>query len=515
MMCSARSPGNFLSWIVTASVVALVISVPSTTRASEPGGDVSDQILLDITPVPVGMGALFVPTLTSSSKEAPVLVFRGDDRAAISETGTRIILPPGEYRVVTGQGPMELRPSTTVRVSDSGTAAVEPFFGAIRIQSIDSNSGRPISTSWALDVEDREVAQGSTDAEGDLDASETIFVRPGVVKLRLPNTKTELELRVAAGELVDYRVVMEDRRFLRGEYATSPLEYTESWWRLRWTVGADLALNYSRNRLSSFNGEYLQLGVFSDAEFGIDHQNHLAVVNFTIDESWLGLSGQHGASVPVRKLVDEAKASLMYNYRIGRIFGPYARVSAQTSLFETRFYAEQETTIERGEQTATLGAGGELALMEGFSPLYLQQGGGLSLTVVDNEILNIGARGGVALRQHRFGGGDFIDEASADGRLRLEGLRDRNYLGLEGHAGIGLRLASSFRINAGLDLFVPNVQIIDDAAFEPIYGFTGLAEVSVNRLLSVVYRTMLSRPNLQAPREDFHGVSLRIQHALF
>ncbi len=129
----------------TLAVRALVAALLSVTSAhAQPAGvgarldtyeagSARDQLDVDVTPIPVGMGALMVQSLTDASLEPPVLVYLGDERVARGRTGERIVVPPGEYRVVVGHGPLDRRASTRVRVVEGMTVPTPPFVGAVRI----------------------------------------------------------------------------------------------------------------------------------------------------------------------------------------------------------------------------------------------------------------------------------------------------------------------------------------------------------------------------------------------
>lgn len=492
------------------SLIAVVCAQGIIADSHAQAPDAEAQLILDTTTVPIGMGAFFVPSITS--QEARFTVTRDGGRVSLGETGTRVVLPPGRYDITLNNPRPDVSPRATVDVKEGATSVVDPFYAAFRVESIDETNGRRLETSWHLIQEGQEVYSGTTAEEGN---AEFVFVRPGEMSLGLTNQDVQIALKAAPGEVVEYRVTLSDGRFRRGGFANEPVAVQDEWWRLRWTIGADVAFNSSRNQVSNFNGEYLQLGVFTDAQLGIDVNNHLAVLDFGIDEAWVGLSSQYGASLPSRKLVDDARASILYNYRLGRIAGPYARAGVRTSIFATRFYAEEDTTIQReGQANTTVPAGEELTLLEGFAPLYLNQGAGFQFTVVDNETIDIGFRTGVGLRQHRFDGGDYVDQF-ASRTLRLLRLEDEDLMGLEGGAMVGLRLAHSFRIKGDLELFVPDSQILDGEDFKPIYRFTGLGELSVNSFVSLVYRVSIAQPTLQTPSSLFQGLSLRLQHTLF
>ena len=84
--------------VLVAVMLGVTLTDTTEAMAQEQGanldsfqmGKLQDQLELDVTPVPVGMGALFVPSLTDPTLEPRVIVFSGVDRVASGTTGKRI-----------------------------------------------------------------------------------------------------------------------------------------------------------------------------------------------------------------------------------------------------------------------------------------------------------------------------------------------------------------------------------------------------------------------------------------
>ncbi len=493
----------------------MLLLLPSALQAQPSeeysANDISEQMALDVTPVPVGKGALFFERLSSVGTESPVVVEYDGRRVATSRTGKRIILPPGEYTAFVGSGPKELRASRDIRVVDGVTTPVEAFYGGISLHAVDSE-GEPIRVEYQI----RQLGSSVVDTA-------TVIDDPVVVSLLQPREAvieledgTELTVEIVAGKHLEYRIVFDGPRFAK----MLPLDSTfkpdpEQWWRARWTIGANVSLNDTSNQISNFNGSYLQVGVFSDTELGVDHLNHLALLNIGIDQSWVGVSTDSGADVPLRKLIDHVDTELLYTYRLARIFGPYVRAKMHTSLFETNYYAAQDTTFEvDGQTVGSVPANSDRRLVDPFAPLYLQETAGLSVTAVDNDVVSLITRFGGGFRQHYFADGLFV-EGEQSNVVTMKQLRDEDFIGLAAGFGAGLRLSRAVRLEVDGDLFIPSDQVTGDENFDAIFEFNGLGEFAINNFASVVYRASIASRTNQTPVSIYQSLSFRLQHNLF
>lgn len=506
-MTKIENLANVLGVLVLLLLPAVAAAQPAD---EEPSEELSQQIALDVTPVPVGKGALFFERVSSTGAESPVVIEYDGRRVATSVTGRRIVLPPGEYKAFVGSGPQELRASRDVRVVDGVTTPVEAFYGGISLHSVDSE-GDPIEIEYQLRQFGSAVVEAQTSED---DPAVVSLLQPGAAVIEFEDD-TELTVQIVAGQHHEYRIVFDGPRFAKMLPLDSEFEPEDKWWRARWTIGADVSFNDTSDQIANFNGSYLQVGVFSDTQVGVDYRNHLALLEIGIDQSWVGVSTDYGAEIPNRKLIDDVDVELLYNYRLARIFGPFVRAKLHTSLFETNYYAAQDSVFEvDGQDVGTVPADTERRLMEPFSPLYLQETAGLSLTAVDNDVVTLIGRAGGGFRQHYFSDGLFVEGEDAN-VVSLTRLENEDFYGLSAGIGAGLRLSQSVRLDVDGDLFLPSDQVTGDEDFDAIFELNGLAEFAISSFASVVYRaTVASRTN-QTPVSVYQGLSLRLQHNLF
>jgi hypothetical protein len=517
-------------WLALGAMVALcgpnnAIADDGAALDAYEVGKLEDQLALDLTPVPVGMGALFIPSLTDPTLEPRVQVFSGAQRVALGSSGKRIVLPPGRYKVVFGQGELASRSSLDVDVLDGVTTPINAFFGAVRVTAVNPD-GRPIAQRYTISTLDgsrRWDSQRTSDV-ADYAATPSWILPPGRYVLTLGTNTESREGRfvfvVHPGEVLRYQLVVEDDKLLRTEFAQKQLVVEPSIFKLEWVIGADLGLDRTARQLSTFNGDALRIGAFTRARVGIDTGNNLALLTVRLDESWVGLEAGAGRGLPLQKINDELNLELLYNYRLGGILGPYVRATGRTAFFDTEIYPDAPTTLittnSAGEQaTEQLGRGDTVRLMSGFYPLILQQGGGLGLSLLNNEYIEFNMRGGVAARQARYRNGRLITEV--DGNVvNAILLDDKNLYGAEGTAELGLHFGGVFNYMTYLDVFIPQEQIFNGAERLPVYRWGNTVTLSVGRFAAIVYDGLLHRDDPQIEDLQFrHSLSLRLQHTLF
>lgn len=519
---------------VGALVCLIASATPNTSKAEQPqglvayeAGSIQDQLELDITPIPVGMGALFVPSLTNSKVEPKVVVFHEGERVASGSTGKRIVLPPGQYTVAVAQGDSLGRAEATIEVIDGVTSPVTDFFGGVRVEAVDRD-GRPIEEAYLLKSLDGKLIYGKGRSSGSTSYSDTQtwLLPPGDYVLVLgAHAERETErfaFSLHADEVLRYRMVVDDDRLASVDFAKEQIEFAPSIWKFSWVIGADLGLERTSQQLSTFNGQSLRLGAQTDANVGLDTGRHLAALNVGLDESWLSFEPEHGRGLEMQKLSDELSVELLYNYRLGGILGPYVRATGRTSFFDTTFVAGQDTRLEiestNGDvATQDVAMGESTVLLEGFSPLVTQQGAGVGLTLLNNDHVTFFARAGVAAWQANYNGGVMITDSDASqSTLALARLDDKRLFGMEGTSGLKLKLGQVFSYTTTIDAFIPQDQVFMQADFSPGMRWNNTVALQLGRFAALVYDASVHRDDPQIQDYQFRqNLSVRLQHTLF
>jgi len=475
------------------------------------------------------MGAIFIPSPTSPDREPLVIVLRAGSRIASARTGQRVVLPPGEYEVVVGSGPMAERARQTVEVREGITAPVAPFFGSLRVSLVD-RKGQPIDGEYVV----ARVGGGDAAVLGPFEVEGAERYRPGPTLLLKPGTyvvavgdepdaaEGRVAIRVSAGETMRYRLVVDDGdRLLRADLADTEVTYEPSIWRLRWLIGADVMLGYRNETLSGFNGGVIMLDAFTSFEGGVDTQNHLALVAIKANQSLIGLDSQNGISTPIQSLINEATGELSYSYRLARIVGPYVRGIAWTSFVPNGYYPENDSVVttrtESGTvvSTETAPQGDRLSMFDALAPTIVQESAGFGVSPVDTRTVNLTMRGGFAARQTFYLGGRHLEDVSGTqiGMLELE---DRFDYGPELTAKFGLRLASNLTYETRFEGFVPGDQIVDGADFKPLVRWDNTLGLRLNDFASLVYDGSVRQMHVPiVPIQTSHTLTVRLHYAIF
>ncbi len=502
------------------AVLGLSASVSAQELRSYEAPSPEDQLDMDVTAMPDGQGAIFVPSLTESRLEPAIIVSIDGERVAVGRTGQRLVVPPGDYEVTAGTGPADERATTTVRVGAGETTLVEPFFTAVRVQAID-RAGAPQEVFYSLSHNDRMFGSWETSSEAQFAGSSVLFVPAGTFTLGLgtsvDDNASAVTIPARAGDLLNYRLIVDGDDIFRAELATEDLEYEPSIWRYRWTVGVDGALQETGGSIRGYRGRSLRVGVFTEASIGIDTGNHVAQLNLELDESWVGYDSEYGPDLPFQKLTDEASAELLYNYRLGGIIGPYMRGMASTSFFATEvdFETDSEVVQQETGEIENFGRDDTLRLVEPFAPTFLQQGAGVSINTLERPRVNLLVRGGLAARQAFFRDARYVVDVD-ENRLEVIDLEDNNSVGGEFTALARFRPTNAVRLDAGLEVFLPQNQLFGDENLRPVYRLSGLMNMRITNFASLIYRFSMARDDVQIDGpQSFHGMSLRLQHSFF
>jgi len=522
-----------MSALASRALVALwSVALAPAALAADPGPDLPEaadaesQLALDVTPVPAGMGALFVASASRPELEPMIHVYAGDERVATAAIGKRIPLPTGRYTVVAGQGPMEWRARTEVAIEAGETTLAPPFFGAVRVTAIDRYD-RATAARYVIASADGQRIYGPerTSDDAAYRATRTWLLPPGRYHLALGGDAASSTNRVAmvvgAGERASYRMVVDGQRLLRTEFADRPLDVRDSIWRVDWVIGGSLALDRAKGQLSGFSGDALRLGAFTRLEAGIDVGDHLALFQLALDQDWVGLEHDFGRGLPFQKLTDLAQAELLYNYRLGAIIGPYVRARVRTSFFGTEIHPEDPVTVEVIRPDGSrygfdAGPGDAIELMPSLAPTILQESVGMGLTIWDDDVLTVIVRAGAAARQQLYGdGARYLSRVDGD-RIELTQLDDVSEFGLEASASIRLRLGELLGLQSSFDSFASFDRTFGGDPFRPVFFWDNSVTLRMSTWATLVYQLILHKDDARLDAiQTRQSLNLRFQYAIF
>jgi len=517
---------RYLLPFVVGSVIASLASSSRTARAADADAPpLDDQVIEDVTPLPAGMGAIFVPVLTTSSQEPPVVVQSDGERIASGETGSRIVLPPGAYRVLVGTGEDEDRASIDVRVRRGQVTIVKPFFGAVRINVVDPD-GKPHAGDYVVASADGRRPYGTVTMEVGPKAKKppTLVLPPGHYIVALGTneraTTDTFAFTITAGEVVRYRLVVDSSdHVIRTEFGDDPAQQQESLFRVRWTLGASGSMIRSVNTLTGVQGDAIIVDAFSRFEGALATRQHLASLRLNVDQRVIALDDRLGGSVPARAYTNDVEGELLYNLRVAGVIGPYARALSRTALMATEYRSAEAMNVVTRDQnqnvvsTQAIGPLTQVRLLDPIHPLTFQEGVGAAITVVDAQAVTLVARGGGAARQAIYDGGRFIVGRNP-ATLDLQRLEDRSEFGGEATAILGIRVSQNLDLESRFDSFVPSDQF--GKTLVPVFRWDNAATFRLGQYVSVAYRISLRRDEVVLPElQTLQSLGLRFNYAIF
>lgn len=507
-------------------------ALSSTALAAEPTDGAAlparDQSETDITVIPDGMGAIFVPGLEARTPESVTVVVMFEGRIlATGRPGRRIVVPPGHYRVLVGEGRLDHRPAVELDVADGVTTRPVATYGVLRVSVVDP-SGRPVEEDFSVGAVDAQRTFGPFRPEGRAGERPSIglYLPAGRYTLALGSNPRAEEgssaVVVAAGEVAQMRMVVDDRRLLRTEFGESEPLKSPSSWKVTWVIAADGSLASKSNQVGGWNGQALTLGLYSKFSLAFDSGRHLAKLDVSADESAVGITASPSGSAefPLQKLTDDLRAEVLYNYRVGGAIGPYVRAVGYTSLLPTKYYAG------RGLDATTFGPDGQITRTERFeagqnyrlfpelAPFIAQEGAGVG-TAYEGDALRFALRGGAAARQGMFFDGRYVQSVNGD-TIQLTQLGDVHTFGAEATAMLGFRIRGMLDLDSRLDAFLGEDQFATvfkgEGTYRPVYRWDNSATLRLGKYVSLIY-TLGLRRDAQAVENDQIAQSLRLRLA--
>ena len=425
------------------------------------------QLKADTTPVPSGMGAVFVPAMSNGIDEPETLVYQGSQRVASGLNGTRIILAPGDYVLRIGSGPLDQMMSVPVSVTAGNTTLVPVVWSGIMIEVVDRNNVPHRGSYELIQVSDRQpytVGFGADTLLGE--RIRTILLAPGLYRIVRPGAnyraRTDFStVDVPAASMVYFKLVLDpdDGRLLGGG-VVPPEEMgvvsEGSAWTRRITVGLGLPIASTDNVVGATN----QTSIGADMTFDTyviynKNKNYWATI-FEIEQGFVRIDPQDTEALPVQKTIDRVRFDTIYTRFWSPFVGPYVRFGLLTNFFESNVLVTEPTVVTKrfldGTTTADLLSANEDFKVGGpFAPVLLREGAGFNFRLIRARVSSLDWRVGLGFRQSRFRGA-FVQDSAGPNVLAYSEVESFNETGLETTI-VGTVRLGRLMLNTNLDLF--------------------------------------------------------------
>ncbi|MBU1428928.1 PqiC family protein [Myxococcota bacterium] len=483
----------------------------------QPSEDDHPQLLKDDTPMPMGFGAIFLPTLSAREGEPIVTVVNEDTQQTIEgRMGRRLVLPPGRYDVRFGSGAVEQQLKAKARVEAGRVTLVEARWSALEVVVLDERFVPFRGSYEVIRMENREdfgVGFGADEQIGE--ENKIWLLKPGLYKIiRAGGTyrdRTDFAtVRLVEGALTRFTLVQDpiSGDFLGAGEVLRDEEDRDRAWRLRGVLGGDVAFNQD-DRVGEEGGWSLSLSLFFDGALRFQRDAHLWQTRLELEEEQFNPPEGNR----FRNLRDRLYLHTIYTYHALPWFGPYVRSGVESKLLSR--YEE----FEEPRDVRELDADGALSkphiqvervqLGGPFSPVSLLEGAGGNFKVLRKRQVELDFRLGLGARQ------SFARESFDYNEGTLIPIQDKRIEGVEATILTRANLTRWVILNSEFEGLYPF-----GADDDPYFSWRNQVSLRLAHFVSLNYRFNAVRdPNLGVIDDEEikkeHDVQLRFSLTLF
>jgi hypothetical protein len=496
------------------------------------------QLWADLTEIPVGKGAVFVPSITGPEFEPPAMLV--SDAEVISvPLGQRFIVDPGQYVVVVSAGSPAQGVSQAIDVKEGETTMVPVTWGAVRIEVTDDHRIPHRGSYEIISAETREVIGtgfGADTLQGEI--LQTWLLAPGLYRLvkvgrDFRALKDYATVHVPEAGFVRYRLVLDEDTgeflgagvLLPDEFGTA-MRADQRWFRSM-VVGFDGSLVKSQNVVGAVNQTQYAASAYADAQLAFTSLPHQFSSLLQIEEGVSQVIPQQGSPQPMLKATDRLRADLLYTYSLEGRTGPYVRNSADSQAFPTEVLANEDSTVlitrvDGTEDLLELSANETLRTAEAGYPTLFREGVGINTSFLEkNRSTNFNLRLGYGMRQNLYGGALVLDDNDNTDEIEYRAVDTWFEQGVEATIVASLRLPGWVVYATDIELFVPfqSFELQTGPGEErilPAISWRNTLSVRLTRNLALnYYLNVVSEPQVLDKPQVEQSLVLRTSWAVF
>ncbi|MEZ4241652.1 MAG: hypothetical protein R3F59_36995 [Myxococcota bacterium] len=521
-------------------MIASALLAAGIARAQVPSAPVSDvfswtepspeeQLEADRTVIPIGKGAVFVPSITGPLNEPPVILVDAEDDEVIDiPTGQRVLVDPGRYVVIVSSGTPMQGVGTSIEVFEGETTMAPVHWGALRIEVTDDHRVPHRGSYELINATTREpygTGFGADTLQGE--SLMTWLLPPGVYRIVKPGSNYRAlrdfaTVYVPEAGFVRYRLVLDpDTGEFQGSGVLMPDEFgspsdRDHRWFSSLVLGAVGSLAQQQNVVGVNNQLTVAGSLFVDGQVAYNVRKHSVTTLLQVEEGASQIRPQESLPLPLVKTRDRLRLDGLYTFYAKPWLGPYARVTGETQAFGTRVLVTEDTTIGRtwadGSQTEEIvPANQQFFVANAWAPTLMRQGGGLNTRFVNNRWVTLNFRVGLGLRQNLYAGAWVIEDQPRTPEIEYRQVDSFNQEGVEGTIIATARLP-------GWAVYATDIELFGDFADfgRPSVEWRNTFTLRLTRNLSLNYYLNLERvPQVVDTLQLEQSVLLRASWAVF
>jgi len=487
-------------------IILLFLGLCASAQAQQETWDAQParvQLDRDPTIVPVGKGAIFVPSMTNPIAEPLYSIYQHGRLVTSAKTGNCVLAEPGAYEIKIGSGTIAQTMTRTVEVDEGHVTLLEPDWCGLVIDVIDETR-TSVKESYELfyqsNLENYGIGYGVDEELGE--ELRTWLLKPGLYKIvktgqSFYTTVNFATVRLLPGELLKYALVVDSEtgNFIGfGILDETSQETKIKNWKLRSEINGSLLFNL-QNTATEKDQYTLQ--------FLTEWYNYVRYITLThnffsrfiIEE---GLSRQRGETF--RKYGDKVELKSSYAYRFFQRVGPYVRFAFDSKLFSSKHYFDKRQDYVNA-QGDTVRDASDVRLSPSFFPLHLKEGIGASLAIRKSLRLNASLRAGYGARQ------TFVRESYLLSGNTLTPMKESHLTGMEMLLTGDARVTARIAINSEFDMLMPSN---DPKAW--VYDWENRVRMFLTRWVSLDYTLDLFREEGVDELQSEHRILLRFSY---
>lgn len=380
----------------------------------------SQQIADDTIPVHLGMGAVFIPRMSSKNSIEPEITIHereSGNLVASGQTGKKYNLLPGKYVVFISSIP-KISIYKNFTIQEARLTPIIPDWCALKIEVINDNA-KPIRGEYDI-AKTGPLTPIGRGRGRDINLAEELRVwllPAGTYKIIGPGTSYNavsnfLTVRVNRGEFINYSIVQDEttNKILGGGII---LENTQSSISSNWNhsinLGGSIDIGFLKNHKSDSTEKDLKFSMLLYDRLTYRRNkvdlNNLMKIDITLD-----LQENSKDEFTLQTTLDELRLNSIFTYKLFPRVGPYGRIEYTSGILPKRAYrtgedshyfltydeipyADPERKKEKIISDSILPIVDSLSeekdIEPAFSPVNIQSGIGGNVQLLRNRFMNV------------------------------------------------------------------------------------------------------------------------------
>ncbi|MDQ3000572.1 MAG: hypothetical protein M3Y08_04850 [Fibrobacterota bacterium] len=416
---------------------------------------VEEQLSRDRSLIPLGMGALFVPTYTEPRREPEVAVLNRNGKLVKSgQTGQRILLDSGTYTLKFGSGTTIQQLPAEVVIEEGHTTVVPPEWGGLLVETLIAN-GEYFDGRYEVIRMEKWVNYGKGHGlkQERLQDIKVWLLPPGLYRISKPgegfnSLRNYITVQINPGELSQVELVFDKE--VGGDIVAGGIKALNA--RLRvgsyWTYGLRVGGNVNLNRKTDdadIRTENMQVSSDVRLRALFDNVRYLGVSELLLQDNF---SKERGRRFSVTSDIAEVRTNWVR--RFNDWLGPYIRTTVETHIFP-RLIDQDTVFILQPDGSIFADTTRDFRAEPPFDPIRFREGAGVNVEFLSKYYMEAAAQVGIAARQ------TIVDASFTANDDKVYIKNESIYeIGAEGNLNATVRLGSQMALDLRLEMFAPN-----------------------------------------------------------